>query len=405
MNRVTSENSTKIIQDLYDTLTKHSDEDVIESGLTINIELSNDIYHDTISLFDTISRTSNREKEFSRIIQSNEEIFYIPSLAYLITESFGVNQCSILEKHYIINAWVLYCSNPLVLPEFNIENKEIEVGQQEFNKIGYSAGWVIKRVKETIKDTKELKLLTDNSGSFEYIARDDALKVLSLVYTEVQHEGRYIHVPNDELCNFFIRLHSFVDSLMLQTDKKNLNSNSKDLIIIIIQKTLVHKPLRDEWISMCKDESKVAALFCFKCLVSFFMKIKQKMVLKQLNLTPNKKSLALRQAIKTKVTKKEKKMKKDKTKKPNSNNEEDLIVQQLRSTDTSLVAQSLTKLKQTQEINSIISKIQGNTLTKILKSLALPARTGKAKSKQLETLMKYLNSIDTVEIKNPSFLL
>jgi len=54
----------------------------------------------------------------------------------------------------------------------------------------------------------------DNSGSFEYIARDHALKVLSLVYTEVQHEGRYIHVPNDELCNFFIRLHSFVDSLM-----------------------------------------------------------------------------------------------------------------------------------------------------------------------------------------------
>ena len=232
------------------------------------------------------------------------------------------------------------------------------------------------------------------------VSKEYLLKLIDhLGKDELQEPGKFMFMP------FSQTLHKETEVLLKQ--ESILKQTGKDAVIWALKQLSTSAILRSKWESLlCKASgyAKVAHAVLLQRIVTIFLKSKQQIIREQLQLKPQKSSQSLRQSLpkSTKNTATSKTITEGGENASKALNAIPGIVTELRKNakNPEKVEHFLASLKE-GNASSILHFLTGKELVRILKSLDLPCFSGKSKAKQIDTLNKFLSSVEVVSIKYP----
>lgn len=137
---------------------------------------------------------------------------------------------------------------------------------------------------------------------------------------------------------------------------------------------------------------QAASVIILKSVVFYFLKSKQKAICSRMNVAPDKKSIALRQSLQF-GKKSRKKVAGQKRKVSISDNKSNFIAK-IRSNlhEPKKLADALTELGETGNIEEVVGELSGKEITRLLKSMGKPSYSGKGKSILIPKLVDVIKS-------------
>ena len=251
--------------------------------------------------------------------------------------------------------------------------------ESEFDNIRDHAGWVIKRVRDTlVKGKDELPAMeSENDATVVQGSKVEALNLISNLGEDVkQSDGKFRFIVYYHIVPFFLFLHTLVESLMTPT---TMVAQKGTILIDCLEKLSKNKEIRAKWSSIVPISNTPSSVVLLQRIVTFFLKSKQQIIREKGGLKPNKKSMAIRQQLKTKgQPSKQMKIK-------------EIIDLRAENTTPNQFLQNLSVYPELKQ-KEILSLLNGKELAKILKSLGKPSFLGKKKCKQIETLIGIIRS-------------
>ena len=256
----------------------------------------------------------------------------------------------------------------------------------EVESIREHAGWVFKRVREIINAGPEIyKIPLSKADNTE--VEVDKLYILSLIERlgsdVLVQPGKFLFTPIPEIVEVFVYLHNTVERIV----KNQLGSHpDKDILKDCLELLSKDPQLRQMWYKILGDEDntnfKSGCLVLLQRVVGMFLKSKQQIIRKQLQLKPNKQSSFLRQSLSKKPIPKERKQL--------SQSDEYVAKFRRNPTDITQVKEFLTNaLSIPSQAPDVLKKLHGKELTHILECLGLPGFAGKKKQKQSDLLVTH----------------
>ena len=250
---------------------------------------------------------------------------------------------------------------------------------------------MFKKVYEKVNSAQTLSFKSE--GENIAVDKNKVMLILDhLCQSKKQSDGKFQYVPSELSVNFIVSLHWYEDRYFLNTKGDALRSADSELVLNMIKELLTCKTLRTQWDLICIDFDRVASVYVFKQVVCFFTKIKQKMVLTQLDLMPKKSSVALRQSISTKKSSKVK----------NEEIPHKELIGKLSSNDNAKILEAMNELKLQGNISSILENVSGSALTFISKLFGLPSYTKRKKELKVKSIEQFLLQTDNIVIVESS---
>ena len=321
-------------------------------------------------------------------------------------------ESNVVFQHILQHIWsyaILRRSNSKPVSVDHVESQKDKVPDEvERVAIRQHAGWAIKRARDTILSsptTISIKL-SCNDSTHVVVSKEYLLKLIDrLGKDELQEPGKFMFMPFSQTDDFFITLHKETEVLLKQ--ESILKQTGKDAVIWALKQLSTSAILRSKWESLLGKASgyaKAAHVILLQRIVTMFLKSKQQIIREQLQLKPQKSSQSLRQSLpkSTKNTATSKTITEGGENASKALNAIPGIVTELRKNakNPEKVEQFLASLKE-GNASSILHFLTGKELVRILKSLDLPCFSGKGKAKQIDTLNKFLSSVEVVSIKYP----
>ena len=150
------------------------------------------------------------------------------------------------------------------------------------------------------------------------------------------------------------------------------------ILVEYLEKLSKNKEIRAKWSSIVPISNTPSSVVLLQRIVTFFLKSKQQIIQEKGGLKPNKKSMAIRQQLKTKGQ-------------PSKQMKIKEIDLRAENTTPNQFLQNLSVYPELKQ-KEILSLLNGKELAKILKSLGKPSFLGKKKFKQIETLIGIIRS-------------
>ena len=202
--------------------------------------------------------------------------------------------------------------------------------------------------------------------------------------------SRYNFIVADEVAPFFVLLHDFTEEYLSQS--MNLETYGDKIVIACLKAMSASCGTREAWKGICRrkflTEAQVAVL---QRVSTMFVKLKQSIIRKKLDLKPQKGSLSVRQDLKSKTSKKSTCTKSDSeaTKTPAAMKE---LVKHFE--DPEITVRCLVEISKGNDPEGDLNHLTRKHLTKLLKAFGLPALEGKKKSRQISAILSHLRDVD-----------
>ena len=365
-----------------------------ENILTIreSVEVKNQMNETFKKLFEGFASGSRPEKLFNEYMS----LFDINKhFMFLLSPSIDSRQLSLLLIHIITRLWFqrgLFAVIKYPL-EISRENHK-ELTEDEIYYIRDNGGWCFKRSYEEIKRSRMTEFSTgDKLLQFD---RDEALSMLdSLSKTVEIQTNQHRVIINENVIQFFVLLHQEAERFTLTGDKKDLRIKDKGLCTHLLNFLAHNKVIRVNWYAIISELTQNYAdktkVFTLKTIVEFFVKVKQRILLRRYDLLPTSSRPPIRKKL-------GQAMKKGFTKYP-------LITYLSKNIeDSEKVKHTLILIMQEDNGGEMLAELKVVELDKILRAIGLPLYTGKKKDLKVNAIKTHFESNGTIIIKDPEAL-
>ena len=250
------------------------------------------------------------------------------------------------------------------------------------------AGWCFKRVREDIKNGPNLLEIRKSPHNLETVTVTKAslLSTISNLGSDVRAiNGLYYFEANPDVLTFMKILHDKSSKLL----KEQIKLSSDECILSCLKTLAVDASFREEWLSsldkinghMTPAIPKESSIILLQKICEMFVKSKQKRVIDQMGLRPNKLSKSLAQGIKSKQKQKT-------SEKPNcSMGSEELVEMREAIKSKENVEITAKKVSMSPNAKEIFLQLSGGELSSILGALKRPILKKKSKAKQVEAII------------------
>ena len=153
--------------------------------------------------------------------------------------------------------------------------------ESEFDNIRDHAGWVIKRVRDTlVKGKDELPAMeSENDSTVVQGSKVEALNLLSNLGEDVkQSDGKFRFIVYYHIVPFFLFLHTLVESLMTPT---TMVAQKGTILIDCLEKLSKNNNIRAKWSSIVPISNTPSSVVLLQRIVTFFLRSKQQIIRKK----------------------------------------------------------------------------------------------------------------------------
>ena len=344
-------------------------------------------------LYNTFNKGRNQEQKFNVCLQGfNNNSILFDNYQNQITEEIVY-----VVKHLVVRLWFQKnTSTKVTYPlKLNEDTQLNPLTEDENYYILDNGGWCFKRSLEEIKFAGDIELFTGHESI--PVEKEMLLDLLhSLCNTVKLSSGKHRVFLKNNMLEFFTVLHRLVEQFTLNEDQSDVRIKEKDFCKQIIKFLSVNKQLREAWYSSISATPNLlfpsaCKILALKYVSEFFVKVKQKILMKRYDLLPTQSCRSLRASLKSESTKR--KMVNDK-----------IVELQQNIVHPDKVKACLYSLKNENDLTTILLQMKGDELRSILAAIGLPSHYGKKKDAQVKELVKYLTENVEIVFKYPEKL-
>jgi len=221
----------------------------------------------------------------------------------------NLDAADIVLQHILQHFWSTADSKYTPCVKLNVPaTSSRHVDSSEFQAIKYHGAWSIKRSRDEIKRRSGNIIIKQSpkDPSEVIVTKEDAVALISKLGNDVlQTDYSYIFEITDEVANFFIRLHDIVDAYL---SKKSIATQKGSVVTNCLKVVSTSIEIRQIWTTTVRMHgySRGTQTVVLQYICTFFVKSKQQISREKLGLKPQKISVALREGIKSKKSKKKK---------------------------------------------------------------------------------------------------